>query len=79
MTLKEQVPMFPALSVDVQSTVVTPIGNTESDVGEHVTVTLSSTLSDAVALNTTVDDESSPISVFEVTSGQSRVGASSSA
>ena len=72
--------MFPALSVDVQFTVVTPIWNTEPDVGEQVTVTLSSALSVAFGLNTTLDDELSPVSVFEVKSdGQASLGASSSA
>ena len=78
-TIKEQFPTFPAISVDVQFTVVSPTSNTESDVGKQVTLGLASTLSVAVVLNTTLDDELSPTSVFEVTSGQSSVGASSSA
>ena len=77
--MRRQVPVFPASSVDEQFTVVSPIRNVSPDEWEQITVTGLSTLSVAVEVSTTVDDESSPSSVVEDIFGQFRVGASSSA
>ena len=77
-TIRRQVPVFPAVSVEEQFTKVSPIRNVSSDVWEQITVGSESTLSVAVELITTVEDELSPISVADVTFGQVKMGASSS-
>ena len=77
MTTKEQDPVFPAVSVDVHSTVVSPASKKEPDGGEQITKGEASTLSIAVAsVKITPDDE--PITV--ISDGQpASKGASSSA
>ena len=72
-------PVFPALSVDEQFTVVSPIRNVSADEWEQFTTRSKSTLSVAVEFIRTVDDELSPQSVVEDIFGQFRIGASSSA
>ena len=72
-------PVFPALSVDEQFTVVSPIRNVSADEWEQFTTRSKSTLSVAVEFTTTEDDEWSPSSVVEDIFGQFRIGASSSA
>ena len=47
-TVKLVVPVFPAASVAVHVTVVTPIGNMVSDAGSHVGPLVTATLSVAV-------------------------------
>lgn len=66
-TKKVQLPVFLALSVDEQFTVVMPIRKLSSDEWEQVTLASASAIVDAVALITTPDDEFSPGSVVEVT------------
>ena len=77
--------MFPAVSVDVQFTVVSPKLNTEPDVGKQVTLGCrreASTLSVAVGTVNVTLDVASPGSVLEFigSAGQSPItGASLSA
>ena len=79
MTTKRQVSVFPAASEDEQFTVVSPIKNISWDEWKQFTSRSKSTLSVAVELSRTVDDELSPSSVVEDIFGQFRIGASSSA
>ena len=78
-TTRRQVSVFPAASVDEQFTVVSPIRNISSDKWEQITSSWKSTLSVAVELSRTVDDEFSLSSVVEDMFGHFRIGASSSA
>ena len=78
-TIKLQFPVFPAVSVDVQYTVVSPTRNSSSDEGMQSTDTSVSTLSVAVEVSTTEDEKFNPVSVVEDIFGQLRIGASSSA
>ena len=78
MTTRKQVSVFPAASEDEQFTVVSPIKNISWDEWEQFTSREGSTLSVAVELSSTVDDELSPSSVVEDIFGQFRIGASSS-
>ena len=79
MTKRKHVPVFPASSVDEQLTIVCPTKNVSFDVWEQVTFRSVSTLSEAVALSTTMEELFSPESVSEVAFAQIKVGASSSA
>ena len=79
MTTSRQVSVFPAASEDEQFTVVSPIRNISSDEWEQFTSRSKSTLSVAVELSRTVDDELSPSSVVEDIFWQFRIVASSSA
>ena len=75
-TKRVQLPVFPALSVEEQFTVVVPVMKVTLDVWEQVTLRSASTLSVAFEFITTLDDECSPQSVVDVTLEQLRVGAS---
>ena len=79
MTTRKQVSVFPVASEDEQFTVVSPIKNISWDEWEQFTSREGSTLSVAVELSSTVDDELSPSSVVEDIFRQFRIGASSSA
>ena len=77
-TIKLQFPVFPAVSVEVQFTVVSPTRNSSPDEGMQSTETSASTLSVAVEVSTTEDEKLNPVSVAEDIFGQLRIGASSS-
>ena len=79
MTTRKQVSVFPVASEDEQFTVVSPIKNISWDEWEQFTSREGSTLSVAVELSSTVDEELSPSSVVEDIFRQFRIGASSSA
>ena len=75
-TKRVQLPVFPALSVEEQFTVVVPVRKESLDVWEQVTLRSASTLSVAFEFITSLDDECSPQSVVDVTLEQLTVGTS---
>ena len=77
MTTREQVPVFPASSVDEQFTMVSPIRNVSWDEWEQFTSRSTSTLSVAVEFSSTVDEFNPSLVVLD-TFGQFKIGASSS-
>jgi hypothetical protein len=77
-TLNEQEPVFPALSVAVQFTVVVPRPKVEPDAGAQVGVRVPSQLSVAVAVNVTLADIEHAAAVTVLSPGQTTTGFSQS-